>query len=131
MIDVENQIFNHVYASVSGLVPEGNFVSQYVPSAASFPFVTLMEMDNITDTQHQSTALDEEYAVITYEANVYATDKQECRTVMDTLDRAMIRLNFTRISMGTVPNLEDRTIFRITARYRAATDQNKRLYRHR
>ena len=131
MIDVESLVFDRVYASMSELVPEGNFSSQYVPTASSFPFVTLMEMDNMTDTQHQSTALDEEYAIITYEANVYATDKVECREVMDALDRVMIRLNFTRISMATIPNLADRTIFRITARYRAVADQNKRLYRHR
>lgn len=129
MIDVENLVFDHVYASVSGLVPVGNFVSEYVPEAASFPFVTLMEMDNATDTRHQTSADDEEYAVVTYESNVYATDKQECRRIADTLDRAMHRLNFTRLSMSFIPNLADRTIFRLTARYQAVADTNNIMYR--
>jgi len=130
MIDVETEVLNAVYPYIEELIPEDNFSSVYVPAPSSFPFVTLMEVDNMTDTKHQSTALDEEYAVITYEANVYATDKLACREVMDALDHGMIRINFTRLSMSTVPNLADRTVFRITAKYRAVADQNKRLYRH-
>ena len=129
MIDVETLVFDHVYASVSGVVPEGNFASNYVPAPASFPFVTLMEMDNATDTSHLSSADDEEYAVVTYEANVYAMDKQECRNILDTLDRAMYRLNFTRLSTGFVPNMADRTIYRATARYQAVADTNSIMYR--
>ena len=129
MIDVENLVFDHVYASVSGLVPEGNFASNYAPAPASFPFVTLMEMDNAVDTRHMSSADDEEYAIVTYEANVYAMDKQECRNILDTLDRAMYRLNFTRLSTGFIPNLADRTIYRATARYQAVADTNSIMYR--
>ena len=129
MIDVENHVFDYVYASVSTVVPEGNFVSNYVPAPASFPFVTLMEMDNAVDTRHLSSADEEEYAVVTYEANVYAMDKQECRQIADTLDRAMYRLNFVRLSTGFIPNLADRTIYRMTARYQAVADTNNILYR--
>lgn len=129
MIDVEELIFDHVYASVSGVVPEGNFQSVYVPAPSSFPFVTLMEMDNITDTRHRTNEDGDEFAVVTYEANVYAMDKYECRNVMDTLDRAMMRLNFTRLSMGFIPNMTDRTVYRITARYQAVADTNNIMYR--
>ena len=79
--------------------------------------------------RHRSTAEDEEYAVVTYESNVYATDKQECRQIADTLDRAMGRLNFIRLSMSFIPNLADREIFRITARYQAVAGDNNTLYR--
>jgi len=129
LIDVEHLVFDHVYASVSGVVPEGNFASNYVPAPSSFPFVTLMEMDNATDTSHLSSADDEEYAVVTYEANVYAMDKQQCRNIADTLDRAMHRLNFTRLSMAFIPNLTDRTVYRMTARYQAVADANSIMYR--
>ena len=129
MIDVENHVFDYVYASVSTVVPEGNFVSNYVPAPASFPFVTLMEMDNATDTRHLTSADDEEYAVVTYEANVYAMDKQDCRQIADVLDRAMYRLNFVRLSTGFIPNLADRTIYRMTARYQAVADTNNIMYR--
>lgn len=129
MIDIEADVFNRVYESVAPLVPGGCFKSVYVPNPPKFPFATLMEMDNFTDKANRSSALDEEYAVVTYEANVYATDKLDCRDVMNALDTEMLRLGFHRMSMQFIPNLADSTIFRYTSRYQAVTDTNKVIYR--
>lgn len=129
MIDIEADVFNRVYESVAPLVPQGCFKSVYVPNPPKFPFATLMEMDNFTDKANRSSALDEEYAVVTYEANVYATDKIDCRNVMNALDTEMLRLGFHRLSMQYVPNLADATIFRYTSRYQAVTNANKVIYR--
>ena len=130
MIDVENRIFDAVYPSVAPLVPEGCFRSVYVPGPPKFPFATLMEIDNQTDTAMRGTAQDEEYAVITYEANVYALDKAGCRRVMDALDRAMVTIGFIRLSLSFIPNLADSAVFRCTGRYRAAADAGNVIYRH-
>lgn len=129
MIDVEDLVFNHVYASVSEVVPPGNFQSVYVPTSSSFPFATLIEMENTTDVNHITSADEEEYAVLMYEADVYAMDKHECRKIMDVLDKAMTSLNFTRLSMSFITNLADRTLYRLTARYQAVADTNNILYR--
>ena len=129
MIDIEADVFNRVYESVAPLVPQGCFKSVYVPNPPKFPFATLMEMDNFTDKANRSSALDEEYAAVTYEANVYATDKFDCRDVMNALDTEMLRLGFQRLSMQFIPNLADNTIFRYTSRYQATTDRNKVIYR--
>ena len=129
MIDIEADVFNRVYESVAPLVPQGCFKSVYVPNPPKFPFATLMEMDNFTDKANRSSALDEEYAAVTYEANVYATDKFDCRDVMNALDTEMLRLGFHRLSMQFIPNLADNTIFRYTSRYQATTDRNKVIYR--
>lgn len=129
MIDIEADVFNRVYESVAPLVPQGCFKSVYVPNPPKFPFATLMEMDNFTDKANRSSTLDEEYAVVTYEANVYATDKFDCRDVMNALDTEMLRLGFQRLSMQFIPNLADNTIFRYTSRYQATTDRNKVIYR--
>lgn len=129
MIDVEAQVFNAVYPAVTAIIPKKNFKSQYVASASSFPFATLIEMDNITDTKHRDTAEDENFAIVTYEANAYAMTKAECRRVMDAIDTQMIRLNFTRIDMRFTPNLPDPNIYRMTARYQAVADANNVIYR--
>lgn len=129
MIDVEADVFDRVYTSVAPLVPEGCFKSVYVPNPPKFPFATLMEMDNLTDQANRSSAMDEDYAIITYEANVYAMDKFECRDVMNALDNGMVRLGFMRLSMQHIPNLADNTIFRYTARYQAVTNAAKVIYR--
>lgn len=129
MIDIEADVFDRVYESVAPLVPKGCFKSAYVANPPKFPFATLMEMDNITDKANRSSAMDEDYSIVTYEANVYATDKFGCRDVMNALDTAMIRLGFMRLSSQYVPNLADQTIFRYTARYQAVTNEKKEIYR--
>ena len=130
MIDVESAVFDYVYPHISPLVPEGCFRSMYVPNPPKFPFATLMEIDNTVDVRHRSTAVTEEYAVITYEANVYAMDKTECREVMDAMDTALTELGFTRLSMSFIPNLADSTLYRMTARFRATADTRNVIYRH-
>ena len=129
MIDLECDVFNAVYSDVFSLVPTGCFKSMYVPNPTKFPFATLMEIDNYTDSRMRSSADIEDYAIITYEANVYAMDKPGCRKVMDALDKALTRLGFTRLSMGTVPNLADAQLFRMTGKYRAEV-KGKTIYRH-
>lgn len=130
MIDVEIDVFDRVYQAVSPLLPYGGFKSMYVPAPPVFPFATLYETDNQTLNSHRSTADHEEYAIVTYDADVYAEDKQTCRTVMNALDTEMIKLGFTRVSMGFIPNLADSSLFRYTARFRAAADSNKTIYRY-
>lgn len=129
MIDVEAHVFNHVYPAVTALIPPSNFKSMFVPNPSSFPFATLIEMDNVTDTKHRGTALDEEFAIVTYEANSYALDKLTCREIADAIDTSMTRLGFARLSMQFIPNLADTTVFRITARYQAVADRNNTIYR--
>lgn len=129
MIDVEIGVFDYVYPNVAPLVPDGCFKSMYVPNPSTLPFATLMEVDNITDTRHRSSARNEDYAIVTYEANVYADNKSECRSVMDAIDTSMMQLGFTRTSMLNVPNLLDPALYRITARYRAAANADNIIFR--
>ena len=130
MIDVETDVFNYVHPAVVNLVPAGCFKSEYVPNPSKFPFATLIEMDNVTDASMRGSGDTEEYAILTYETNVYAMNKHQCRTVADALDRKLAELGFTRISMGFIPNLADSQVFRLTGRYRAEADNNKVIYRH-
>ena len=130
MIDVEADVFDYVCPFISSLVPVGCFSSMYVPEPPKLPFATLIEIGNATDTNRRSTASSEEFALLSYEANVYAESKPVCRSIMDAIDGALIQLGFTRVSMQFIPNLADSTIFRYTARYRAEAGANKTIYRH-
>ena len=47
---------------------------------------------------------------------------------MKVIDEVLFRMNFRRIVLTPVPNMEDATIYRLTARYRVATD-GKNFYR--
>lgn len=129
MIDVEVPVFDYVYQAVSLLTPAVDFQSVFTPQPPTLPHATLMEIDNATDQSTATSSGADEFATIAYEANVYAESKQACRTVMDTIDRRMVALNFTRLSMQFIPNLADEAIYRYTARYRAKANQDKTIFR--
>ena len=67
-----------------------------------------------------------------YEVNVYSDKaggkKSVCRKIMRFVDDLMCAKNFRRISLSPVPNLENATIYRLVARYKAETDGTT-LYR--
>lgn len=136
MIDIEYDVFDAVYSVLceaeegeTPLVPVGNLSGVYVPAPESFPFVMLIEMDNATDTVRKSTATNEDFANVTYSADVFAMDKDECKRIASALDERMIQLGFVRTSSPYLLNLDDPSIHRKTARYAAKVDQNKVIYR--
>lgn len=130
MIDIEIDIFDMVYPYVSPLVPEGGFVNEFVPAPASLPHVYLSEIDNVPDTRTADSGGKEYSCILTYEAQVYARTKQECRDIQVALDSALVgALGFEKISSNQVPNLDDTTIYRFVSRYRRGITHSGALYR--
>ena len=131
MIDVESLIFSQVAEALRVAFP-GIFVSgEYVDTPAKFPAVTIVESDNAI-VQRMRTANIENAATLMYEVNVYSDKasgkKSQCRSIMKFIDDMMYQRNFRRISLSPIPNLENATIYRLVARYRAETDGTT-LYR--
>lgn len=130
MIDIEQGLFDAVYPYLVDLVPEGGFVSEYVPEPASLPHVYLAEIDNTPDRRTADSGRREWSSILTYEANVYAHDKLTCRAIQTALDRAMVEtMGFTKLSGQYVPNLDDPRIFRIVSRYTRGVTQSGDMYR--
>ena len=131
MIDYEVKIFNKVHASVAPLCAKNKFVSKQIVSETAFPAASLIEMDNTTIRDRQSSTPTENFALITYQLDVYALKKSECRKVFDTADQAMIGMNFSRMSGHYNDNAGNPDVFRYTARYEAEIDPDGNLYRRR
>lgn len=130
MIDIEIDVFDAVYPYLSELVPEGSFVSEYVPSPATLPHVSLMEIGNDVDPKTRDSGHNEYSAIVDFEANVYATSKSECRAIVAKLDEAMVDLmGFSRLMGQQIPNRDDVRIYRYVARYRGGVTITKDLYR--
>lgn len=132
MIDIEREVFFPIADKIRQEF-NGAFVSgEYVKSPPSFPHVSIVEEDNYMTSSHMDTSPHERFATIMYEVNVYSNKrrekKSECRAIMQLIDEMMYDLNFTRLSMNPIPNLEDATIYRIVAQYRAETD-GESIYR--
>ena len=129
MIDVENYIFNAAYDDIAPLCAKNGYRSVQGQVPTVFPAVNLYEMDNRINTELWSNSGSDDYAILTYEAHVFATTKAECRKVAKALDDKLIRMNMTRLSGAYSPNTANSKVFEFVARYRAGVDENGVLYR--
>lgn len=130
MIDYEVKIFNRVHAKVAQLCAKGKFVSTIITEEPTgFPAASLIEMDNSTVRSRQSSTPVENYAMITYQLDVYATTKAKCREVYAAADAAMIAMNFSRMSGTYINNAGNTKVFRYVARYEAEIDPDGNIYR--
>lgn len=129
MIDVELDIFNAVYDDVAPLCAKNGFKSIHTPTPTVFPTATLVEMDNRTDRDRNSTSDYEDFAELTYEVHVYATTKAKCREVFKALDDALGRYNFNRFSGTYVPNLNNDKVHEYVARYQVRVSNDGCLSR--
>lgn len=129
MIDYENKIFNAVRPAVVGLLAPNGFKSVYVRNPSELPVVGFYEMDNSVVKKRQSSTPGENFATVTYEAQIYAKNKAQGRKIFRALDEQMILLGFNRM-MGTyVPNQDNISVFRYVARWEAEIDQDGVIYR--
>jgi len=129
MIDFEVQIFNTVHAVVSPLCAKNKFVSRQIVSETAFPAASLIEMDNFTVRDRQSSTPGENFARITYKLDVFAKKKSDCRKVFAAADGAMLGMNFSRMSGRYIDNPGNPDVFRYVARYEAEVDPDGNLYR--
>lgn len=121
MIDVENAVYTTVHNAVKAQYPNTDISGIYAASPAKFPHVSLVEDDNYILERTQDENVENDVRVM-YTLSVYSnkagTSKSEAKKIMAVADAALLGLNFTRMSMAQIPN-EDRTIYRIVARYEA------------
>lgn len=126
MIDIENQIYTPIAEALREKFHGISVSGEYVNAPSKFPHVSIVEQDNYTTVSRLDSGDLERYATILYEVNVYSdkagAKKSVCREILRCIDEMLYRKNFTRISMNPVPNMENATIYRLNARYRAETD---------
>ena len=99
---------------------------EYVNAPPKFPYVSIVEQDNYMSANRLDSSDREKFSTLMYEVNVYSdkagSKKSACREIMGVIDEMLYKRNFTRISLSPVPNMENGTIYRLVARYRAETD---------
>ena len=133
MINIETEIFNDVSTKVRTSVPDIYMSGEYVKSPPSFPAVFLIEKDNAPVIETQTSTELENHANLMYEVDVYSNKKSgkktECKKIIALIDKEMSALGFTRIMLQPIPNMDDATIYRMTARYRAIVSKDKVIFR--
>lgn len=119
MIDIESKVINRIIDKIGN---RADVSSIYINAPSSFPYISIIESDNYMSNLDNGV---QKYATVMYEVNVYTNDdlkKSSARELLKIVDDEMYAMNFTRISMTPVPNMEDATIYRLTARYECVTD---------
>ena len=125
MIDLENYIFSYVASRLrnahSGLSVQG----EYIPTSKDFPLVTIEQKENAVKQDWRTTKIENMVSVM-FEVNTYSNKtkgrKEEAKALMAETDSYFAELGFTRTMLNPIPNLEDSTIYRLTARYEADID---------
>lgn len=130
MIDCENEVYTRVVTVLREKFPGIDLTGDYTKAPSSFPHVSITQSDNAVIAER--TTGTKEMAQVMFEVNVYSNlqpgKKTECKKIMKVIDEVLFSMNFRRIVLTPVPNMKDATIYRLTARYRVATD-GKNFYR--
>lgn len=130
MIDCENEVYTRVARVLREKFPGIDIAGEYVNAPSVFPHVSITQSDNAVISAKMTGS--SEFAQVMFEVNVYSNKtegrKSECKSIMNAIDEILFRMNFKRLALTPVPNMEDATIYRLVARYRVATD-GKHFYR--
>lgn len=130
MIDCENEVYTRVAKVLREKFPGIDIAGEYVNAPSVFPHVSITQSDNAVISGRMTGSA--EMAQVMFEVNVYSNKaegrKSECKSIMAAIDEVLFKMNFKRMALTPVPNMEDATIYRLVARYRVATD-GKHFYR--
>lgn len=132
MIDIDGALFTPIASAVREAYPGAFVSSEYVARPPAFPAVSIEVTSNVALRDTQTSGSMENDAEVVCEVNVYSNrekgKKAEARAIISLID-GLMPLNFTRSYYGTIPNLNDATIYRMTARYRAIVSKDLVVYR--
>ena len=128
MVDKENEVFTNVRAAVLTEYPDAKIDSSYQAVPAGFPHISFYARDVYTPQGALSSALQPAYVSMMFEANVYSNKtsgkKEEAKKIMRIIADAMAEMNMRMISNTPVANLNDSSIYRMTARFEGNADSD-------
>lgn len=133
MIDLESPLFTEIAGALRSTYKGITVYGEYVPAPAEFPSVSIVEMDNATFLPTWSNRAMEKYTEVMYEVNVYSNlskgKKAQAKAIMGTIDGMLQEYGFERIACQPIQNMNDATIYRMVARYRAVVSDDLTIYR--
>lgn len=133
MIDLESPLFTEIATALRSAYKGITVYGEYVPAPAGFPSVSFVEMDNTTYRPTLTNRQAENHAEVMVEVNVYSNlsrgKKAQAKAIMDTIDGMMQGYGLVRMMCQPIQNLNDATIYRIVARYRAVVSDDLTIYR--
>ena len=131
MIDVEAQVFQMCADAFRAAYPRGYIAPEYVAQPPRFPAVMVEVSSNTVERRAMDNGSVENAANIMVEMNVYSNlntgKKAQAKAIASLLDDVLAGHKFTRDFMNPIPNFNDATIYRVTARYERLITDTERL----
>ena len=133
MISCEELIFTPIATSIRASYSGAYVVGEILNAPATFPAVSIVEMDNTALRTTQDSGSNENDVEVMYEVNVYSNKvkgkKAETKAIIALIDGWFTNHGFTRMFCQPIQNLDDATIYRMVARYRAIISKDFAIYR--
>ena len=122
MIDVESNVFQKCADAFRAEYPNGFIAGEYVPQPPKFPAVSVVEMDNNVDERAMDNGNIENAVNVMYQVDVYSNlnkgKKAQAKAIVALIDEVLAKYRFVRTFCNPIQNMNDATIYRMTARYR-------------
>lgn len=133
MIDILYEMYDSLVQALSAKYGAGKVGSSttYTNTPSSYPFVSLVEIDNSVYDKGRDSCEIENFSNIAFEINCYTkgtTSLIDCRELLSVCDNFMKSKGFERISSVPMPT-QNETEYRIVARYNAIVGKDHKTYR--
>lgn len=130
MINIFNELFTLLDASLTALEMDIETSSVYTNMPSHYPFVSLEEIDNRV-YEETSNCNVENHAEVDYEVNIYTQEpnkKTNADKIAEAVDTLFASLGFVRQTKNSMQS-SDETTYRIIIRYIGIVSQNHKIYR--
>lgn len=131
MIDPEFAVYDAVSDEVKLMYPDLYMTGDVSFAPSQFPAVSIVEKNNSVLLNMRTDRIENAVSLM-YEVNVYSNkvgySKMEAKEILSVVDSAFAKIGFTRTFSNPVQNLEDKTVYRIVARYEANMDRDFVVY---
>lgn len=122
MIDCEAKVFQACADAFRTAYPNGFIAGEYVAQPPKFPAVSVVEMDNNVDERAMDNGNIENAVNVMYQVDVYSNlnkgKKAQAKAIVALIDEVLAKYRFVRTFCNPIQNMNDATIYRMTARYR-------------
>jgi hypothetical protein len=122
MIDVESVVFQKCADAFRAAYPNGFIAGEYVSQPPKFPAVMVVEMDNNVDERAIDNGNVENAVNVMYQVDVFSNlnkgKKAQTKAIIALIDEVLAQYRFVRTFCNPIQNMNDATIYRMTARYR-------------
>ena len=122
MIDQEAKVFQACADAFRAQYPNGFIAGEYVAQPPKFPAVSIVEMDNAVDQRALDNGNIENAVNVMYQVDVYSNlntgKKAQAKAIIALIDEVLAQYRFVRTFCNPIQNMNDATIYRMTARYR-------------